>query len=302
MGTQTVSSILVPGSTSPTRSVERLKFPPHWKLMKNSQACTFVRFLCEQAGVEFVLGDPQSKVQSLVIEGAGPSKRVTGVKMCDGRSHSGDIVIIVLRGPWTASIIPEAHRTVEATAGTVMFMDIPKARKDIWEKFSPQNFPVWSYRRGEGEYYQGGGFPITKEGRLKFGFLGRKIADYAGIQTPSGMTTSSLTMILAIKTLFLSAGDGHGFKFLLNLGKYVKNQLERVPDQFTQLWKWRAVGEGKESNGIGQGENGPREMSKFQMADPKDFKFQKARSSIIFLSTYMFAANTSQRSRSTDSE
>lgn len=26
-----------------------------------------------------------------------------------------------------------------------------------------------------GSYYQGGGFPITKEGRLKFGFRGRKV-------------------------------------------------------------------------------------------------------------------------------
>jgi sarcosine oxidase/L-pipecolate oxidase len=26
-----------------------------------------------------------------------------------------------------------------------------------------------------GRYYQGGGFPITKEGRLKFGFRGRKV-------------------------------------------------------------------------------------------------------------------------------
>jgi sarcosine oxidase/L-pipecolate oxidase len=75
-----------------------------------------------------------------------------------------------------------------------MFIDIPKHRQDLWKKFHPDNYPVWSYRRGEGEesvllpfhprrcadphasYYQGGGFPISKEGRLKFGFRGRKVS------------------------------------------------------------------------------------------------------------------------------
>ena len=32
-------------------------------------------------------------------------------------------------------------------------MDIPKHRTDIWEKFHPDNFPVWSYRKGDGDQY-----------------------------------------------------------------------------------------------------------------------------------------------------
>jgi hypothetical protein len=32
-----------------------------------------------------------------------------------------------------------------------MFIDIPKHRQDLWKKFHPDNYPVWSYRRGEGE-------------------------------------------------------------------------------------------------------------------------------------------------------
>lgn len=54
-------------------------------------------------------------------------------------------------GGWTATVIPEAHRTVETTAGTLMFIDVPKTRKDIWDKFNSKNFPAWSYRRGEGD-------------------------------------------------------------------------------------------------------------------------------------------------------
>jgi len=58
-----------------------------------------------------------------------------------------------LGGGWTASVIPEAARTVETTAGTLMFIDVPKERKDIWEKFDSKHFPAWSYRRGEGDEY-----------------------------------------------------------------------------------------------------------------------------------------------------
>lgn len=104
----------------------------------------------------------------------------------------------LIGGGWTASIVPEAHRTLETTGGTVLFMDIPKDRKDIWEKFDPQNYPAWAYRQGEVDefvhihaavnrqatddffrYFTGGnftgGFPITKEGRLKFVFRGCKV-------------------------------------------------------------------------------------------------------------------------------
>lgn len=53
----------------------------------------------------------------------------------------------------SASVIPEAHRTVEATAGVVMFIDIPEDREDLRERFHPDNYPVWSYRRGESDEY-----------------------------------------------------------------------------------------------------------------------------------------------------
>jgi len=81
--------------------------------------------------------------------------------------------------------------------------------------------------------------------------------------------------------------SGHGFKFLPILGRvsywrtdtlfsdltirlqHVRNQLERVPDQFTRLWKWRVTGEGKVCNGLEEGETGPRELSKVKMAAGK---------------------------------
>jgi len=51
-----------------------------------------------------------------------------------------------------------------------------------------------------------------------------------------------------------------------NSFQYVKNQLEKVPDRFTPIWKWRTVEEGKSCNGLEEGEDGPREMSKLKLA------------------------------------
>lgn len=51
--------------------------------------------------------------------------------------------------------------------------------------------------------------------------------------------------------------------------KHVKAQIELVADNFTPLWKWRIVGEGKASNGLEEGETGPREMSKLDLATRK---------------------------------
>lgn len=67
-----------------------------------------------------------------------------------------------------------------------------------------------------------------------------------------------------------NGNSGHGFKFLPILGKYVKHQLEKTPDRFTPLWKWRSVEEGKKCNGLEEGEAGPREMSRLELAKRKD--------------------------------
>ncbi|KAK7419031.1 hypothetical protein QQX98_003533 [Neonectria punicea] len=67
-----------------------------------------------------------------------------------------------------------------------------------------------------------------------------------------------------------TGGCGHAFKFLPILGR-----LERVPDQFTPIWKWRVAEEGKENNGLSEGETGPRDISKLKMANPLDFSLTK---------------------------
>ncbi|KAF3027388.1 hypothetical protein E8E15_008192 [Penicillium rubens] len=293
------------------------------------KACVYARYLCQKAGVKFVLGRPHGELDHLITEGNGSDKRIKGIRTCDGLAHAADLVVVAC-GPWTAAVLPEAHRSVEATMGTVMFIDVPEDRKDLRDKFHPDNIPVWRFIQGEGEGgYEGGGFPITREGRLKFGFRARKFTNFQDhptegnirISTPRtkyspepintvplyglglmkqvigglfpelaeiGFTDSRLCWYTdSIDNEFLidyvpgysdslficTGGSGHGFKFLPVLGKYVKNQLERVPDRFTPIWKWRTVEEGKQCNGLEEGEAGPREMSKLKLANPQDFQF-----------------------------
>ncbi len=61
---------------------------------RSTKACTYARFLCEKAGVKFVLGSPQGKLQSLIVEQVGSEKKVTGITTADGQSHQADIVIV----------------------------------------------------------------------------------------------------------------------------------------------------------------------------------------------------------------
>jgi sarcosine oxidase / L-pipecolate oxidase len=289
------------------------------------KACTYAHFLCEQAGVKFVLGDPQGKLKTLIKTTSPNSTRVTGIETWDGKIHHADLVIVAAGG-WTASILPEAHRTVESTAGTLMFIDIPEDRQDLREKFHPDNYPVWHYRRGSGDtYYQGGSFPITKSGRLKFGFRGKKFTNFEDhptepnlrVSTPRtkytdnpihtvpayGLSKMKEVLYEALpelrefeftdsrlcwytdsidneyvidyvpgydKSLFIcTGGSGHAFKFLPILGRHVKNQLEGVEDQFSQLWKWRTVTEGQSSNGLEEGESGARVLAGIEMASRK---------------------------------
>ncbi|CAG8207395.1 unnamed protein product [Penicillium salamii] len=334
------------------------------------KACVYARHLCQKAGVKFVLGRPNGELDHLLVEGSGAKKQVKGIKTRDGLTHLSDLVVLAC-GPWTSTVLPEAQRSVEATMGTVMFIDIPEDRKDLREKFHPDNFPVWRFIQGEGEGVRRRRIPCHagREAeiwipRTKGDYHPRVIVDcccpkayfsrlvhelpgsskrkgdvrigsgcsrylsptdhiccFSRISTPRtkysaepihtvplyglelmkevigglfpeladiGFTdsrlcwyTDSIDNEFVIDfvpgfsdSLFIcTGGSGHGFKFLPILGKYVKNQLERTPDQFTSIWKWRTAQEGESCNGLEEGEAGPREMSKLRLAQPTDFVF-----------------------------
>ncbi|KAI5240205.1 nucleotide-binding domain-containing protein [Aureobasidium subglaciale] len=108
--------------------------------------------------------------------------RITGIRTADNKSHTAALVIIAAGG-WTPSLLPAAQPLLETTAGIILTINLPTSRPNLWSKYSPTNFPVWSWNMGgydidsekAGGLY---GFPRTPEGVMKFGFRGAKWTNY----------------------------------------------------------------------------------------------------------------------------
>lgn len=64
-----------------------------------SQACIYARFLCEQAGVKFVLGSPRGRLETLIAHQEGNQKIVTGIRTADGVEHVADLVVVACKSP-----------------------------------------------------------------------------------------------------------------------------------------------------------------------------------------------------------
>jgi sarcosine oxidase/L-pipecolate oxidase len=153
-----------------------------------SKACSWVLHLCKEAGVQTKFGQRGKFAQ--LVERAG---KIVGLRTADGLTHRADLVIVAARG-WTPSLVNEADQLLETTAGSVLTVQIPVSRLDLWQKFSPKNFPVWSWKMTG--YTQSGtstgglyGFPRTTDGLIKFGFRGAKWTNYT-FQSPSGRVIS----------------------------------------------------------------------------------------------------------------
>ena len=58
-----------------------------------------------------------------------------------------------------------------------------------------------------------------------------------------------------------TAGSGHGFKFLPNLGEHVVDRIEDRPNELLRLWKWRDLDAGKKPyNAIMKGVQSARSL------------------------------------------
>ncbi|KAB8293065.1 hypothetical protein EYC80_007425 [Monilinia laxa] len=140
--------------------------------LRASKACLWAMHLARKSGVKFVIGE-NGRLASLIKESDG---KVVGVKTADGVSHRAELVIIAA-GSWTPSLLPSVRRILEATAGSVAYIQIPKSRQDLWTRFAPENFPVFSFG-GWGSGAGLGGFPRTETGIIKIGFRGKKYTNY----------------------------------------------------------------------------------------------------------------------------
>lgn len=54
----------------------------------------YARYLCQKAGVKFVLGRPHGELDHLITEGNGSDKRIKGIRTCDGLAHAADLVVV----------------------------------------------------------------------------------------------------------------------------------------------------------------------------------------------------------------
>lgn len=143
-----------------------------------SKSCAWVLHLCRQMGVKVKFGQEHA-FQDYIHDG----ERVTGIKTMDGSSYPADLVIVAA-GSWTPALVPDVTQLLEATAGSVVRIQLPKDRPDLWEKYDASRFPTWSWRISNwsptgtevGGIY---GFPRTTSGIVKIGFRGAKYTNFA---------------------------------------------------------------------------------------------------------------------------
>ncbi|KAK4900201.1 hypothetical protein LTR27_002425 [Elasticomyces elasticus] len=153
-----------------------------------SRACSFALHLCQKAGVKLHLG-PDHALRRLSQQ----NEVVSGIATADGQKHSADLVIVACGG-WTPSLVSQAEQLLETTSGSVLSIRLPKDRPDLWDKYSPEKFPVWDFNMGSYEPYKtiGGiyGLPRTPEGVVKIAFRGAKWTNYSRNSTISGKPLS----------------------------------------------------------------------------------------------------------------
>lgn len=133
--------------------------------VKAYRCCAWAQFLARREGVKFVLGKGKGEVVGIQEDAARDGKPT--VKTADGNTHPCDLVI-VSGGGWTPTLLPEVSHLLETTAGSVSAIQIPRARKDLWNKYSPDNFPVfsWGTKQGKDIY----NFPRDEHGAIKIGY------------------------------------------------------------------------------------------------------------------------------------
>ncbi|KAK8173477.1 FAD dependent oxidoreductase [Phyllosticta citrichinensis] len=151
-----------------------------------SKACSWALHLCKQAGVKLRLGASHKFTSYTTCPTTGA---VTGLTTADGTHHRASL-LVVAGGGYTPSLVPSASPILETTAGSILTLRLPRERQDLWQKYSPDAFPVWSWKMssydpsvgmGTASTSVGGlyGFPRTPDGIIKFGFRGAKWTNFA---------------------------------------------------------------------------------------------------------------------------
>ncbi|TQV93050.1 FAD dependent oxidoreductase [Cordyceps javanica] len=138
--------------------------------MRCSNACLYFHKLASSIGVQFIFGNEHGAVESILEEAVGNEKKAVGVKTKDGVTHKADL-------------IPDLSTHLESSAGSLATFKIDEQNRDLWEKYSPENFPVITWKstprnktgKDTGSVYV---LPRTPDGLVKIGFRGIKFTNF----------------------------------------------------------------------------------------------------------------------------
>lgn len=91
--------------------------------------------------------------------------------------------LILPGGSFTTQLIPDLSRHLESSGGSLATFKIDKEKKDLWDKYSPEKFPVITWKstprnktgKDTGSVYV---LPRTSDGLVKIGFRGIKVSNH----------------------------------------------------------------------------------------------------------------------------
>ncbi|CUM66169.1 uncharacterized protein PRCAT00003827001 [Priceomyces carsonii] len=138
------------------------------RILKADKALFYVKILLEKAGVIFHYGD-EGTFSELIYDDRNKSV-VRGIRTANGSTHSADVVI-VSSGPWTTSLVPQLQHRTQASLANIVYLEIPKSRQDLIDKYSEYPQLQWKTTSSESDFDPDGGFaffpPSKSEGILK---------------------------------------------------------------------------------------------------------------------------------------
>jgi sarcosine oxidase / L-pipecolate oxidase len=192
--------------------------------------------------------------------------RVTGVIAGNGRLEADQV--LMASGAWTATLLPELHEVLWATAQPVIHFQV----SDI-PRFTAPQFPVWAAEICATGWY---GFPALPDGTLKIANHGpgrrihpdeprtilpeeeQKFREFAALTFPELAHAPIIARRLCLYSdsfdgnfwidhhpdrpgLVVASGDsGHAFKFAPVIGDLIADVVERKPHLFGERFAWRA--------------------------------------------------------------
>ncbi|KAF6832640.1 putative FAD dependent oxidoreductase [Colletotrichum plurivorum] len=157
-----------------------------------SEACAYFYKLAVRQGVVFHFGPEKGAFDGL-LEQEGPDssrKKAVGVKSKDGLSHAADVVVIAA-GSFSTQVLPDLAYHVESSAGSLVTFKIDRSETALWDKYSPERFPVLTWKSAArtadgkdiGSIYV---FPRTSEGLVKIGYRGVKFTNFKPAPAEAG--------------------------------------------------------------------------------------------------------------------